>query len=94
MQHKQHLKVFSNIVDKYSRYIFSSFFHGWNQMATRTTNSTNRKGQFLWREPAAQQHYISTLKKRIAENYYFEERVFSHIADEIAPVLDEMTGDR
>ena len=63
-------------------------------MNTRKTNPANRKGQFLWRDPSAQMHYIATLKKRIAENYYFEDRVFTRIADEIAPVLDEITGNR
>lgn len=63
-------------------------------MNTRKTNPANRKGQFLWRDATAQMHYIATVKKRIAENYYFEERVFSQIADEIAPVLAETTGNR
>ena len=60
-------------------------------MNTPKINPTNRKGQFLWRDPATQLKYINTFKKRISEKYYFDDRVFSRIADEIAPVLDEIT---
>ena len=61
-------------------------------MNTPKINPANRKGQFLWRDTATQLKYITTLKKRISERYYFNERVFTRIADEIAPVLDEITS--
>lgn len=48
-----------------------------------------RKGQFLWMEPEARIAYLQKLKKRIADGYYYTDSVFSKIADEIAPILEE-----
>ncbi|MBN1760618.1 MAG: hypothetical protein JW863_19980 [Chitinispirillaceae bacterium] len=61
-------------------------------MNTPKINPANRRGQFLWRDPATQSKYVIALKKRVSERYYFNERVFSRIVDEIAPVLNEITS--
>ena len=54
-------------------------------------NPAVRKGQFLWRDQPSQIKYLTALKKRISDGYYFNEQVFSRIADEIAPVIEEIT---
>jgi hypothetical protein len=51
-----------------------------------------KRGQFLWMEPAAQRRYVQQLKKRISDGYYNSENVFSKVAEEIAPVLEEVAG--
>ena len=61
-------------------------------MNTPVHNPANRKGQFLWRDPVSQSKYVAVLKKRISDRYYFTEKVFSRIADEIAPVIDEIAS--
>lgn len=71
-----------------------TFFHGWKPMNTPHPNPAVRKGQFLWRDPQAQMKYLTTLKKRISEGYYFKEKIFSRIADELAPVIDDITSYR
>lgn len=53
------------------------------------SGTTLRKGQFLWMEPAARNAYLQKLKKRISEGYYYTDSIFSKIADELAPVLEE-----
>ena len=54
--------------------------------------SINRKGQFLWKEPEAQQTYLQIIRKRIADGYYFSDTIFSKVVDEIAPVLEDITS--
>jgi hypothetical protein len=49
-----------------------------------------RKGQFLWMDPAARNDYLQKLRKRISEGYYYSERIFSKVVDEIAPVFEEI----
>ena len=61
-------------------------------MNSQHPNPAVRKGQFLWKDPQTQTMYLKTLKKRIAEGYYFRDKIFSRVADEIAPVLDEITS--
>jgi hypothetical protein len=61
-------------------------------MNSPNNNPANRKGQFLWRDPAARSKYITAVKKRISEEYYFTDKIFSRIVDEIAPVIDEITS--
>ena len=53
------------------------------------SGTTLRKGQFLWMEPAARNAYLQKLKERISEGYYYTDSIFSKIADELAPVLEE-----
>jgi energy-converting hydrogenase A subunit M len=59
-------------------------------MNSSHSNPAVRKGQFLWRDRVAQVQYIDALKKRISDNYYFSDQVFSRIADELAPVIEEI----
>jgi hypothetical protein len=58
-------------------------------MEPHRKNSANRKGQFLWMEPEAQYLYLTTLKERISQGYYFTDRVFSRVVEDIAPILEE-----
>lgn len=53
-------------------------------------NPAVRKGQFLWMEPCAQETYLKKLKQRISDGYYFSERIFTKVADELTPVLEEI----
>lgn len=52
-----------------------------------------RKGQFLWMNPAAQKNYLKGLKDKIAEGYYFSEGIYRKVADELAPVIADITPD-
>lgn len=63
-------------------------------MGHNNGNSAIRKGQFLWMEPGAQKRYVETLKRRISEGYYYSEKIFSQVADELAPVLEEVVTTR
>ncbi|MBN1579024.1 MAG: hypothetical protein JW913_20850 [Chitinispirillaceae bacterium] len=61
-------------------------------MNNQHSSATLRKGQFLWMEPAARNVYLQKLKERISEGYYYTDRIFSKIADELAPVLEEVVA--
>ena len=49
-----------------------------------------RRGKFLWMEPSAQKTYLQELKQRISEGYYHSDKIFSKIADDLAPILEEV----
>jgi len=68
------------------------FFPRMETMATPQLVTTLRRGQFLWMDPAARRQYLHSLKRRIAEGYYNSDRVFSKVAEDIAPVLEEILG--
>jgi len=53
-------------------------------------NPALRKGQFLWMDPSAQEAYLKKLKQRIADGYYYSEQIFTKVADELTPVLEEI----
>lgn len=59
------------------------------KMEPHQKNSANRRGQFLWMDPEDQHAYLNILKHRISEGYYFTERVFTRIVDDIAPILEK-----
>lgn len=69
-----------------------AFFQGWKTMAPQQHIASLRRGQFLWLDKAAQQRYLHTLKRRIAEGYYNSDLVFSKVVEEIAPVLEEIVA--
>ena len=52
-----------------------------------------RKGRFMWMETDDQKMYINTLKSRIADEYYFSEKILTKVADELTPVFSEISGD-
>jgi hypothetical protein len=52
-------------------------------------NPAIRQGQFLWMDERTKREYLSILKQRISDGYYFSERVISRIVDELAPVINE-----
>lgn len=51
-----------------------------------------RKGRFLWMDAVSRSDYLSVLTKRIAQGYFFSDAVLSEIVDEIAPIIEENTG--
>ncbi len=52
-------------------------------------NPALRQGQFLWMDESTKRDYISRLKRRIEDGYYFSDKVITRIVDEIAPVLND-----
>ncbi len=58
-------------------------------METPPKNPALRQGQFHWMNEPAKKSYLSMLKKRIDEGYYFSDKVVTRIVDEIAPVLND-----
>ena len=40
-------------------------------------------------DDTAKKKYISIIKKRISDGYYFSEKVISQVVDEIAPVIND-----
>ncbi len=55
-------------------------------------NPALRQGQFQWMDEPDKKGYLSKLKKRIDEGFYFSDKVISRIVEEIAPVLNETVG--
>lgn len=56
----------------------------------RQNDSPNvRKGRFLWMESSERDHFLSDLKFKIAQGYYYSETIFGKIAEELAPVMAE-----
>jgi hypothetical protein len=53
----------------------------------KSTSVIAPKGQFLWMEQTDRECYISTLKNKIAEGYYYSESIISKIVEELAPVI-------
>ena len=52
-------------------------------------NPNIRRGQFLWMDSIQKRTYIEKLTKRIAEGYYFSDRVISQVVEELAPVFND-----
>ena len=52
-------------------------------------NPALRQGQFQWMDELDKQSYLSKLKKKIDEGFYFSDKVISRIVDEIAPALND-----
>ena len=53
-------------------------------------NPAIRQGQFLGMDKPAQRNYLSSLKKKIEDGYYFSEKVISRIVEEIDPVMNDV----
>lgn len=53
-------------------------------------NPAIRQGQFLWMDESARKKYLSSLKKKIEEGYFYSEKVVSRIVEEIAPVIHDV----
>ena len=49
-----------------------------------------RKGKFILMEPSARYIYIEQLKQRIADGYYNSDKILNSIADDLAPILNDM----
>jgi hypothetical protein len=52
--------------------------------------SNVRKGRFLWMTEDEQSAYLTTLRGKIADGYFFTDRVLSEVVSEIAPILREV----
>lgn len=52
-------------------------------------NPALRQGQFQWMDEPEKKNYLTRLKKKIDDGFYFSDKVISCIVDEIAPVLNE-----
>lgn len=48
-----------------------------------------RRGRFLWMDAPDREQFLSMLKLRIADGYYYTDSIFGKIADELAPVMAE-----
>jgi hypothetical protein len=59
------------------------------KMETKNDSLNNRKGKFLWMEPRAKENYLDALKKKIAEGYFYSDKILSKVVDELAPVLND-----
>lgn len=53
-------------------------------------NSHIKKGQFLWKDEKSQKKYLALLKDKIANEYFYSDRVISRIVEQIAPVFSEI----
>ncbi len=58
-------------------------------METPYRNPSIRRGRFHWMDDAAKKQYISIIKKRISDGYYFSEKIITQVVDEIAPVIND-----
>lgn len=58
-------------------------------METPYRNPSIRQGRFQWMDDAAKKQYISIIKKRISDGYYFSEKIITQVVDEIAPVIND-----
>ncbi len=58
-------------------------------MKTFERNPALRQGQFLWRDKDSQAEYVTRLKAKIANGFYFSDQVMGKIVDEMAPVFAE-----
>ena len=54
--------------------------------------SNVRQGQFLWMPEGAQKDYLTTLKQKIAEGYFYKETILMRIAEDLAPTYADSAG--
>lgn len=53
------------------------------------SNPSIKHGRFQWMDKSAKREFISIIKKRITDGYYFSEQVVTQVVDEIAPVIND-----
>lgn len=58
-------------------------------MKIASSNPSIKQGRFQWMDETAKKKFISIIKKRIADGYYFSEKVVTQVVDEIAPVIND-----
>ena len=63
-----------------------------DKMKPHERNPALRQGQFQWMDEPAKKSYLTKLKKKIDDGFYFSDKVIWRIVDEIAPVLNEAVG--
>ena len=62
-------------------------------MEQAARNPSLRQGRFFGMDEETKKKYISMIKRRISDGYYFSEKVMTYVVDEIAPVLNESIED-
>jgi hypothetical protein len=62
-------------------------------MEQASRNPSLRQGRFFGMDEDTKKKYISMIKRRISDGYYFSEKVMTYVVDEIAPVLNESIED-
>jgi hypothetical protein len=58
-------------------------------MDRRNDSPNVRKGRFLWMESGERDRFVSDLKFKISQGYYYSEMIFGKIAEDLAPVMAE-----
>jgi len=48
-----------------------------------------RTGRFLWMDESERRQYLSDLRSRMDEGFFFREEIVSKIVEDIAPVLND-----
>ena len=48
-----------------------------------------RTGRFLWMDEAEKKRYLSDLRNRIEQGFFYRDTVVMKIVDDIAPVMDD-----
>jgi hypothetical protein len=62
-------------------------------MTCKMKDSPNfHKGRFLWMDPLEQKKFLEILRTRIDSGYYYSDSILTKVADELTPVLSEITG--
>ena len=54
--------------------------------------SNVRQGRFLCLPEEARNDYLATLKRKIAEGYFFSDSTITRLAEDLAPAYSESTG--
>jgi len=62
-------------------------------MEQASRNPSVRQGRFFGMDDDTKKKYISMIKRRITDGYYFSEKILTYVVDEIAPVLSESIED-
>ncbi|MBN2037629.1 MAG: hypothetical protein JW768_12885 [Chitinispirillaceae bacterium] len=54
--------------------------------------SNVRRGRFLWMPEPARRDYLELLREKITSRYFFSDAVFQQLADDLAPLYVDSTG--
>ncbi len=58
-------------------------------MNQQNSNSSIRKGRFLWMDAEARSQYLAELNKKIRDGYFYSEDITEQIVGEIAPAFND-----
>jgi hypothetical protein len=54
--------------------------------------SNVRHGRFLWMPDKSRKEYLDALREKIESKYFFSDSVFMQLAEDLAPLYIESTG--